>query len=147
MAALTFGTPLVSATADPEPTLKELSEQVEKLHEQIGTLSRAVQRRAGQARPGQAGRHAAQKTLTTSESDLESKRYKASMLAQNAYMMGGLGSALPFNAAADPDAYLDRAATGYAIEQQQGEQVAQVTRAMKAAERAKSSAKSRAEEV
>ncbi|WP_455432793.1 C40 family peptidase [Streptosporangium soli] len=147
LAALTFGTPLVSATADPEPTLKELSAQVEKLHEQIGTLTE--QYNGERVKLDQAKRAAtlAQKTLTTSESDLESKRYKASMLAQNAYMMGGLGSALPFNAAADPDAYLDRAATGYAIEQQQGEQVAQVTRAMKAAERAKSSAKSRAEEV
>jgi cell wall-associated NlpC family hydrolase len=147
LAALVFGAPLGSAAAEPEPTLKELSAQVEKLHEQIGTLTE--QYNGERVKLAQAKRAAtlAQKTLETSESQLETRREKASVLAQNAYMTGGLGSALAFTTSGDPDAYLDRAATSYALEQQQGEEVAQVTRAMKAAERAKASAKSRTEEV
>ncbi|MDF5758934.1 NlpC/P60 family protein [Spongiactinospora sp. TRM90649] len=145
--ALSVATPLMSATADPKPSLKELSSQVEKLHEQIGTL--AEQYNGERVRLTQAKRAAdlAQKTLSTSESDLAAKRHKAGLLAQNAYMTGGLGSALAFTGSPDPDAYLDRAATTYALEQRQGEEVAQVTRAMRTAERARASAKARSTEV
>ncbi|GAA5082896.1 cell wall-associated NlpC family hydrolase [Thermocatellispora tengchongensis] len=148
VAALTFGSPLVSASADPKPSLKELAAKVEKMHEQIGSLTE--QYNGERVRLAQAKRAAdlAQKTLATSEADLEAKRHKASLLAQNAYMTGGgLSTALAFTGSGDPDGFLDRAATTYAIQQQQGQEVAEVTKAIEAAERAKASAKARAEEV
>ncbi|MBG0826753.1 C40 family peptidase [Planomonospora sp. ID67723] len=62
-------------------------------------------------------------------------------------MSGGLASGLAFAGSSDPDAFLDQAATVYTIQQQQSEEVAQVSRAIKAAERAKAGAKARTAEV
>jgi cell wall-associated NlpC family hydrolase len=147
LAALTFGAPLGSAAADPEPSLDELSARVEKLHEEIGTLTEQYNGERVRLKQAQRAADLAKKTLAKSEAQLEERRKKAALLAQNAYMMGGLGSALALTSSDDPDSYLDRAATTYALEQQQGEQVAQVTRAMQAAEKARAGAKARATEV
>ncbi|MBP2704281.1 C40 family peptidase [Microbispora sp. RL4-1S] len=64
-------------------------------------------------------------------------------------MTGGLGSALALvsGGGGDPSAYLDQASTTYALEQQQGEEVAEVSKAMEAAARAKASATARQSEV
>ncbi|WP_199536622.1 C40 family peptidase [Spongiactinospora gelatinilytica] len=145
--ALSIGTPLMAATADPKPSLKELSAQVEKLHEEIGTLTERYNGERVKLAQAKRAADLAKKTLATSESDLAGKRQKAQLLAQNAYMSGGLGPAMALGATGDADAFLDRAATTYALEQQQGEQVAQVTKAMQTAERARESAKARTAEV
>lgn len=62
-------------------------------------------------------------------------------------MSGGLNSGLAFTQATDPDTFLDQATTNYALQQQQGEEVAQVARSIEAAERAQASAKARTSEV
>ena len=62
-------------------------------------------------------------------------------------MSGGLNSGLAFTQATDPDTFLDQATTNYALQQQQSEEVAQVSRAIEAAERAQASAKARTAEV
>ncbi|MDP9864400.1 MULTISPECIES: C40 family peptidase [Streptosporangium] len=146
-ASLTLGTPLVSATADPQPGLQELAKQVEKLHTEIETLTE--QYNGGRVKLKQAQRAAAsaKKTLAVSESELAARRTKASLLAQSNYMSGGLGSTLAFTQSADPDTFLDLATTSYALQQQQNEEVAQVAQAIKAAERAQAGAKARTAEV
>ncbi|MFD8533114.1 NlpC/P60 family protein [Streptosporangium canum] len=146
-ATLTLGTPLVAATADPEPSLPELAKQVEKLHTDIETLTE--QYNGGRVKLKQAQRAAAsaKKTLAVSESELAARRTKASLLAQSSYMSGGLGSAMLFSQPTDPDTFLDQATTNYALQQQQSEEVAQVARAIEAAERAQASAKARTAEV
>ncbi|WP_327088816.1 C40 family peptidase [Nonomuraea sp. NBC_01738] len=147
VAALTLVIPVGSAAADPKPSLKQLSEQVEKLHTDIETLSEQYNGSREKLKAAQKAVDAAKKTLATSESDLAVKRQKATMLAQSEYMTGGLGKALAFASSGDPASFLDRAATTYALEQQQGEEVNQVTAAMDAAERARAGAKTRIAEV
>ncbi|MFJ2032872.1 NlpC/P60 family protein [Streptosporangium sp. NPDC087985] len=146
-ASLTLGTPLVTATADPQPSLQERAKEVEKLHVEIETLTE--QYNGGRVKLKQAQRAAevAKKILSVRESELASRRTKASLLAQSAYMSGGLSSALVFTQSADPDAFLDQATTNYALQQQQSEEVAQVARAIKSAERAQAGAKARTSEV
>lgn len=147
LVALTLGVPLGPATADPKPTLKELSTQVEKMHTQIGTLTEQFNGQREKLKSAQKSAGAAKRTLSTSEADLATKRVKATLLAQSAYMAGGLGATLAFTTSGDPDTFLDRAATTYALEQQQGQEVQQVARAIDAARKAKATANTRIQEV
>jgi peptidoglycan DL-endopeptidase CwlO len=146
-ATLTLGTPLVAATADPEPSLQQLAKQAEKLHEEIGTLAERYNGERVKLKQAQRAAEGAKKILASSESELASRRTKATLLAQSTYMSGGLNSGLAFTQATDPDTFLDQATTNYALQQQQSEEVAQVARAIEAAERAQASAKARTSEV
>ncbi|MEV4170044.1 NlpC/P60 family protein [Nonomuraea sp. NPDC049709] len=147
IAALLIAIPVGSASADPKPSLQDLAKQVEKMHTEIETLSEEYNGQREKLKTAKKASEAAQKTLATSEADLEAKRAKAALLAENAYITGGLGKALAFATSEDPDTFLDRAATTYVLEQQQGEEVNQVARAREAAERARAGAKTRIEEV
>ncbi|WP_344966696.1 C40 family peptidase [Streptosporangium fragile] len=146
-AALTFGTPLVAATADPQPSLQELADQAEKLHNEIGMLTEQYNGERVKLKQAQRAAESAKKTLAVSESELEARRTKATLLAQSNYMSGGLSPGLAFSQATDPDAFLDQATTAYALQQQQSEEVAQVGRAIEAAQQAQASAKARTDEV
>ncbi|GGL28425.1 hypothetical protein GCM10014719_32400 [Planomonospora parontospora subsp. antibiotica] len=145
-ASLTLGTPLVAA-ADPQPSLQQLAKQADKLHTEIAQLTEQYNGERVKLKQAERAAAAAKKTLATSESQLESRRHKASLLAQSSYMTGGLGGGLAFTSSGDPDAFLDQAAAAYALQQRQSEEVAQVSRAIQAAERAKASAKARTAEV
>jgi cell wall-associated NlpC family hydrolase len=146
-AALLMAGPLGSASADPEPSLKKLSKQVEEMHVEIETLTENYNGQREKLKAAQKSVQSAKRTLAASESVLRTKRSKAMMLAQNEYMTGGLGNALNFAGSQDPENYLTRAATTYALQQQQGAEVLQLTKAMKAAERARAGAKARIDEV
>ncbi|WP_327587354.1 C40 family peptidase [Nonomuraea sp. NBC_00507] len=148
VAALLIAIPAAApASADPNPSLKELSDQVEKLHVEIETLTEQYNGQREKYKVAQKAADAAQKTLAGSEADLAAKRAKAALLAQNAYISGGLSRALAFTSSTDPEKFLDQAATTYALEQQQAEQVNQLAKAMDAAERARAGAKTRMEEL
>ncbi|MEV0386392.1 NlpC/P60 family protein [Nonomuraea sp. NPDC050643] len=139
--------PVGSASADPKPSLQDMAKQVEKLHVDIETLAEQYNDQREKLKTAKKAAEAAEKTLSTSEADLAAKHAKVAMLAQNAYMTGGLGRVLAFTSAEDPDTFLDRAATTYVLEQQQGQELSQVTKARETAERARSGAKSRIAEV
>lgn len=147
LVAITFGAPVVAATADPKPTLKELTAEVERLHIETETLTEQYNGERIRLKDAQRSAELAKKTLSKSESELESRRQAASLLAQNAYMTGGFGNGLALMSSSDPSTYLSQASTTYALEMQQGEEVAQVAKAMEAAERAKAGAKARQDEV
>ncbi|MFB9250019.1 NlpC/P60 family protein [Sphaerisporangium melleum] len=147
LTALTFGSPLVAATAEPKPSLTQLKNQVEKLYEQIESLTEQYNGQRERFKQAQRSAELAKKTLAKSESELEDKRRKAGLYAQDAYMTGGIGNPLALAMSGDPDAYLDRVATTYALQLQQGEEVSQIAKAMAAAERAKAGAKAREAEV
>ncbi|MEV0619680.1 NlpC/P60 family protein [Nonomuraea sp. NPDC050404] len=147
VAALLIASPFGSASADPKPSLQNLAKQVEKMHTEIETLSEQYNGQREKLKTAKKSSDAAQKVLATSEADLEAKRSKAALLAQNAYMTGGLGRMLAFTVGQDPESFLDRAATTYVLEQEQGEEVNQVAKAREAAERARAGAKERIEEV
>ncbi|MFS1298894.1 NlpC/P60 family protein [Streptosporangium longisporum] len=146
-ATLTLGTPLVAASADPEPSLKQLAAQAEKLHNEIETLAEQYNGERVKLKQAQRAADSAKKTLATSESELAARRTKAALLAQSSYMAGGLNAGLTLTQTSDPDDFLDQATTSYALQQQQSEEVAQVGRAIEAAERAQAGAKARTSEV
>ncbi|SEM98472.1 NlpC/P60 family protein [Nonomuraea pusilla] len=147
VAALLFAIPVGSASADPKPSLKELADQVQGMHTEIETLSEQFNGQREKLKAAQKAASAAEKTLSTSEADLAAKRAKAALLAQSEYMSGGLDKALALASSSDPDAFLDNVATTYALQEQQSEEVKQLTTAMDAAARAKASAKTRIDEV
>ncbi|MFI7129119.1 C40 family peptidase [Nonomuraea sp. NPDC050153] len=146
VAALLFAIPVGSASADPKPTLKDLADQATKLHTDIETLSEQYNGQREKLKTAKKAAEAAEKTLTSSESDLAAKRAKAAMLAQNAYITGGLKT-LAFTTSDDPEGFLNRAATSYAMQAEQGEEINALTRAMDTATRARESAKARIAEV
>lgn len=147
LAALLIAVPVGPASADPKPSLQDLAKQVEKMHTEIETLTEQFNGHREKLKTAQKAAAAAQKTLSGSEADLEAKRAKAALLAQNAYITGGLNPLLPFTGSVDADSFLDRAATMYILGQQQGEEVNQVAKAREAAERARAGAKTRIDEV
>ncbi|MEV0235143.1 NlpC/P60 family protein [Nonomuraea sp. NPDC050786] len=147
VAALLFAVPVGSASADPKPSLKELASQAEKLHTEIETLTEQYNGQREKLKTAKKTSEAAQKTLATSQSDLAAKRAKAVLLAQNAYITGGFTKTLQFATSEDPEEFLNRAATSYALEQEQGEEINQLSKAMETAARAQAGAKERIAEV
>lgn len=147
LTAVTFGSPLIAATAEPKPSLNQLKTQVEHLYNEIESLTEQYNGQKERLKQAQRSADLAKKTLAKSQTDLEEKRRKAGLYAQDAYMTGGIDSSLALAMSGDPARYLDRAATTYALQLQQGEEVSQITKAMDMAERAKASAKAREVEV
>ncbi|MDH2425873.1 NlpC/P60 family protein [Sphaerisporangium sp. TRM90804] len=147
LTAVTFGSPLVAATAEPKPSLNELKNQVERHYEEIESLTEQFNGQRERLKQARRSAELANKTLEKSHADLEQKRLKAGQYAQDAYMLGGIGSSLALAMSGDPDGYLNRAATTYALQMQQGEEVARIAKAMDVAERAKAGAKAREAEV
>lgn len=147
MAVLALTVPLGSAVADPKPTLKELSQQVEKLHNDIETLTEQYNGQREKLKSVKKSAEAAKKILATSEADLAAKRARATLLAESTYMSGGFADGLAFATSTDPDSFLDGAATFYALGQQQGQEVKELADSIAAAERAKATAKTRLAEV
>ncbi|MFI6604306.1 NlpC/P60 family protein [Nonomuraea sp. NPDC050536] len=147
LTALVLALPVTSATAAPKPSLKELSAQVQAMHTQIETLTEQYNGQRERLKTAKKSVEIAKKTLADSNAQLESKRAIASELATNEYISGGLGKALAFAGSTDPNTFLDRAATTYVIEEQQGAAVNQITQAMETAQRARDSANARITEV
>ncbi|WP_405087507.1 NlpC/P60 family protein [Microbispora sp. NBC_01389] len=147
LAAVTFGAPVVRATADPKPSLKELAAEVENLYSEIETLTEQYNGERVRLKAAERSADLAKKNLAKSEAELATRRQKASALAQHSYMTNGLGNALVLVKSTDPRQYLDQASTTYALELQQSQEVAEVSKAMDAAARAKSSAAARQSEV
>ena len=147
LTAITFGAPVVRATADPKPSLKELTAEVEQLYTDIESLTEQYNGERVRLNAAERSAQLAKKNLAKSEAELEVRRLKASALAQHSYMTNGLGNAFVFVKSTDPRAYLDQASTTYAMEMQQSQEVAEVTKAMDAAARAKASAAARQAEV
>ncbi len=147
MAGALLAAPIAPASAEPKPSLKELSDRVEKLHVEIETLTEQYNGQREKYKTAKKAADAAQKTLADSQADLAAKRAKAVMLAQNAYITGGLNRSLTFMQSDDPEKFLDRAATTHALETQQSEEVNQLLKAMDAATRAEAGAKTRMEEL
>ncbi|MFC4057283.1 C40 family peptidase [Planomonospora corallina] len=146
LASLTLGSP-PAAVAEPKPGLQELAKQADRLHTEIEQLAEQYNGERVKLKQAQRTAAAAKKTLANSESRLQELRQKTTLLAQSNYMAGGLANTLAFTSSGDPSAFLDQAATAYALQQQQSEQLAQLGQAVKAAERAKVSAKARTDEV
>ncbi|GIH70852.1 hypothetical protein Mth01_31050 [Sphaerimonospora thailandensis] len=144
---IAFGAPVGAATAEPKPSLKKLAAEVERLYEEIESLTEEYNGERVRLKAAQRSAAIAQKNLAKSESELAVRRQKASALAQNSYMNGGIGSLLPMAGSTDPETYLDQASTTYALQMQQGQEVTEVTNVMKAAERAKAGAAARQAEV
>ncbi|MFI6787565.1 NlpC/P60 family protein [Nonomuraea sp. NPDC050383] len=145
--ALAFAFPPGSAAADPEPSLKELSKRVEAMHTQIETLSEQYNGSREKLKTARKTAEQARKVLATSQADLDAKRAKTRLLAQQEYMTGGFSRAIALMDDGDPGAFLNRAATTYALAQEAGDEVNQVVKAMETAKRAQSEAKAHIDEV
>lgn len=147
LAALLVAAPAGTVAADPKPSLKELSEQVEEMHLEIETLAEQYNGQREKLKTAKKAVENAKKRLAASEADLATKKTRASQLVEAEYMSGGLSRVLAFTTGGDPESYLDRAATTYALRQQQSEEVLKLTKAMDAAERARTGAQTRIDEV
>lgn len=145
LAMIAFGAPV--ATAEPRPNLKQLAAEVERLYDEIEVLTEQYNGERVRLKTAQRAAALAKKNLAKSEAELAARRKKASALAQNSYMNGGIGALPPIGGSADPETYLDQASTTYALQLQQGQEVIEVANAMKAAQRARASAAARQAEV
>lgn len=147
LAALLIAVPASPVAADPRPSLKELSEQVEEMHLEIETLTEQYNGQREKLKAAKKAVANAKKRLATAEADLTAKKAKATMLVEAEYMTGGFSRVLEFTAGGNPETYLDRAATTYALRQQQSLEVLKLTKATQAAERARKGAQKRIDEV
>ena len=145
--ALALGTPALSATADPEPSLGRLTKQLESLHVEIEKLTEQYNGERERLKKARQTADRAQKVLRENQDELAVRRERAGLLMQGAYMIGGFGSSLAAGGSGDPDAYLDGAATGYAMQIERGAEVNQLSSLLKEAERAKKEAQAQEAEV
>ncbi|GGM72936.1 hypothetical protein GCM10010106_19170 [Thermopolyspora flexuosa] len=146
VAALTLGT-TASASADPEPSLNRLTKQLESLYEEIEKLTEQYNGERERLKKAKRTADEAQRVLRENEDELAVRRERANLLTQGAYMMGGFGSVLGAVGSADPDAYLDGAATGYALQMERGAEVNRLSKLLADAERAKKEAQRQQAEV
>ncbi|MFO7250234.1 MAG: NlpC/P60 family protein [Actinomycetes bacterium] len=146
VAALTLGTG-ASAAADPEPSLNKLTKQLESLYEEIEKLTEQYNGERERLKKAKKVADRAQRTLRENEDELAVRRERAGLLTQGAYMMGGFGSVLGAIGSADPDSYLDGAATGYALQMERGAEVNRLSKLLAEAERAKKEAQRQQAEV
>ncbi|MEV0586900.1 C40 family peptidase [Nonomuraea sp. NPDC050310] len=147
LAALSLALPLGPATADPEPSLKELAARAEKMHTEIGQLSEQFNGQRVKLKTAEKTAAAAQKTLSTRQQDLAGKRARAASLAQSSYISGGLERTWAFTQSGDPGLFLDNVATTSAIEEQHSNQLKEVSVAIAAAEEAERTASAQIKEV
>ncbi len=146
VAALTLGTN-ASAVADPEPGLNRLTKQLESLYDEIEKLTEQYNGERERLKKAKRTADEARRVLRENEDELAVRRERASLLTQGAYMMGGFGSVLGAIGSADPDAYLDGAATGYALQIERGAEVNRLSKLLADAERAKKEAQRQQAEV
>src|SRR5690606_18456217 len=132
---------------DPRPSLKEPSEQVEEMHLEIETLTEQYNGQREKLKAAKKAVANAKKRLATPEADLTAKKAKATMRVEAEYMTGGFSRVLELTAGGNPEPYLDRAATTYALRQQQSVEVRDLAKATQAAERATKGAQRRIDEV
>jgi peptidoglycan DL-endopeptidase CwlO len=147
LVALTVAFPLGSAAADPEPSLSELAKQAEELHTQIEQLTEQYNGQRVKLKAAQKTSGEAQKTLASRQRELATKRLKAMLLAQNAYISGGFDRTMAFTQTTDPDTFLDSAATTSALEEQHSGQLKEVAQAMAKAAQAEKDATAKIGEV
>lgn len=147
LVAATFGAPALSATADPEPSLRQLTKQVENLHIEIEKLTEDYNRERERLKKARQTADKAQKILRENQDELALRRERAGLLVQGEYMMGGFGSGLAFMGSGNPEQYLDGAATSYALQLERGAEVNQLSTLLKDAEQARKVATAQEKEV
>jgi cell wall-associated NlpC family hydrolase len=139
--ALVIGLPATAqAKPDPVKQLQQIREELEKLGEQANGLKVRLTQAQRAAKVATANAKRQQNALTVIQKRI------GSMAAEN-YMRGGADPTMTFATAADPQVFLDQAATVSYFAAQDGTKVMGLLQTMQAAQRTKKSAQDRADQV
>lgn len=135
------------AHADPEPSTKELTSKAFKLADQLEQLTEQYNGMKVKFAQSKRAAKVATENAKRQEKSLEAIRQKVGALAATSYMQGGSDPTVSFVASQDPQAVLDQAATLHYFAKQDSTKVLGLMQAMQAAQRARKSSESRAQQV
>ncbi|MFG2087924.1 MULTISPECIES: NlpC/P60 family protein [unclassified Spirillospora] len=136
-----------AAHADPGPSTKELRSKALKIADELEKLTEQYNGLKVKLAQSQRAAKVAADNAERQQKSLQIVREKVSTLAATSYMQGGSDPAVSFIASKDPQAVLDQAATLHYFAKQDSTRVLGLMQAMQAAQRARKSAESRAEQV
>jgi len=128
------------AKPDPVKQLEQIRDELEKLNEQANGLKVRLSQAKRAAKVATANAERQQNALNVIQKRI------GSMAAEN-YMRGGADPTMTFATAADPQVFLDRAATVSYFAAQDGTKVVGLLQTMQAAQRSKKAAQDRADQV
>jgi cell wall-associated NlpC family hydrolase len=133
--------------AKPEPTVKELKAQAQKLSNQLEQLSEQFNGLKVRYEQAQRAAKVAADNARRQEAILATVQQKVGRLAADSYMKGGVDQTVAFATAQDPQALLDQAATLHYFAAQDGTEVQTLLQAMQATQRARKAAQDRADQA
>jgi cell wall-associated NlpC family hydrolase len=130
--------------AKPEPTVKELKAEAQKLGSQLEQLSEEYNGLKVRYQQSQRAAKVAADNARRQEVALREVQGRVGRLAADSYMNGGVDNSVALATAQNPQAMLDQAATLHFFAAQGGTEVQQLLQAMQAAQRARKAAQDRA---
>ncbi|MGK5531260.1 NlpC/P60 family protein [Streptomyces sp. URMC 129] len=110
-AAATVALTSQSAQADPDPTVDEVREEVDRLYEEAEAVTEEYNGAQEQADQLQAEVEELQESAARGQEELNELRASVGAVASAQYRNGGIDPSLQLFLSADPDAYLDQAST------------------------------------
>ncbi|WP_240487129.1 C40 family peptidase [Actinomadura flavalba] len=135
------------ASADPEPSTRELRTRAYKLADQLEQLTERYNGLRVRMQQSQRAAKLAAESARRQEKTLTVLRDEFSGLAATTYMQGSGDPTASFVAAQDPQTVLDQSATLRYFATRDGDQIQQLMRAMQAAERSRRAAEERTRQV
>ncbi|RAY15339.1 NlpC/P60 family protein [Actinomadura craniellae] len=133
--------------AEPEPPLKDLRTQAEKLADQMEQLTEQYNGLRVRLQQAQRAARVAAGNADRQQRALQGVQDQVSGMAASRYMSSGIDPTVALATANDPQALLDQAATLNYFATQNGTKVLGLVQAMQAAQRARKAADERADEV
>jgi peptidoglycan DL-endopeptidase CwlO len=140
--------PATSAGADPEPSIKELKAEADKLNNQLEVLTEQYNGLRVRLELAQSAAQAAERTAGEQHRVLQQVRDRVREVAARTYMSGGLDqSTAAFAAAPDPQSFLDQASTIGYFAQQDSNRIKELAATTEAADRATKAKDTKVNEV
>lgn len=144
---LAFMAPPGVAHADPDPSVKELTEQATKLADQLEQLTEQFNGLRVRYEQSKRASKVAAANADRQEAALEVMRRKVGSLAATSYMQGGVDPSVGMVTTEDPRALLDKSATLRYFAARDSSKVQDMLQTMQAAQRARKAADARAAQV
>jgi cell wall-associated NlpC family hydrolase len=134
---------VVPASAEPEPSRRELTEQQRKLTDEAEQLTEQYNGLRVRLQQSRRAAKASAQNAQRQQQALEELRAKVASMAADTYKNGSTDPSVAFASSGDPQAVLDRSATLSYFARQNGTHVALLLQSMQAAQRAQKSATDR----
>lgn len=145
--AISLSLPAGAGHADPNPSVKEMKAQIDKLNDQMEQLTERYNGLRVRLQQAERAASVASDNAARQQKALSVVQQRVGSLAATSYMNGGVDETVAFATAQDPQTFLDQASTLNYFATQNGTKFQSLASAMQAAQRAQKAAQDRADEL